>query len=63
MRRGDRWPLAVGRSPSISSTANGQRLTANDPIGIFDSGVGGLTVLHEFDSPMRLVLYDLRRVR
>ncbi len=43
----DRSPLAVGRSPSTSSTANGQRLTANAPIGIFDSGVGGLTVFRE----------------
>jgi len=43
MARRSSSPLTVGRSPS----ANGQRSTPNAPIGIFDSGVGGLTVFRE----------------
>src|SRR5437763_10849812 len=44
MARKNSWQLAVG---SGSSSANGQLPTANSPIGIFDSGVGGLTVFRE----------------
>jgi len=44
--RSSRSPIAVGRSPRAESTANSQRPTAN-AIGIFDSGVGGLTVFRE----------------
>ena len=44
MARKNSWQLAVG---SGSSSANGQLPTANSSIGIFDSGVGGLTVFRE----------------
>src|SRR5437763_12118355 len=44
MARKNSWQLAVG---SGSSSANGQLPTANSPIGVFDSGVGGLTVFRE----------------
>src|SRR2546421_8470543 len=44
MARKNSWQLTVG---SGSSSANGQLPTANSPIGIFDSGVGGLTVFRE----------------
>ncbi len=58
-------PFAVGRSPKRKTTANGQQPTAN-PIGIFDSGVGGLTVFREIarvvpDRPL-IYLGDCARV-
>jgi glutamate racemase len=51
-------PFAVGRSPRKKIAANGQQPTAN-PIGIFDSGVGGLTVFREIARcvPNRPLIY------
>ena len=45
MRRRNSSPLTVDRSPF--SSVNGQLSTVNSPIGVFDSGVGGLTVFRE----------------